>query len=69
LLQRFNISDCCVPSPNNPLGVKGAGEAGTTGALPAAMNAVLDALGSVGVRHLDMPASAQRGWQALNGIA
>jgi carbon-monoxide dehydrogenase large subunit len=69
LLREFNISDSCVPSPNNPLGVKGAGEAGTTGALPAAMNAVLDALGSAGVTHLDMPASAHRVWQALNAAA
>jgi carbon-monoxide dehydrogenase large subunit len=69
LLLQFRIGDCCVPSPNNPLGVKGAGEAGTTGALPAAMNAVLDALGSVGVTHLDMPASAQNVWQALNSTA
>jgi aerobic carbon-monoxide dehydrogenase large subunit len=67
LLTRFVIRDSCVPSPNNPLGVKGAGEAGTTGALPAAMNAVLDALGSAGVTHMDMPASAHRVWQALNG--
>ena len=69
LLRQFSMGDCCVPSPNNPLGVKGAGEAGTTGALPAAMNAVLDALGSAGVTHLDMPASAQHVWQALNGRA
>jgi aerobic carbon-monoxide dehydrogenase large subunit len=67
LLTRFSISDLSVPSPNNPLGVKGAGEAGTTGALPATMNAVLDALRPAGVTHLDMPASAQRVWQALNG--
>lgn len=66
LLQQFSIGDSCVPSPNNPLGVKGAGEAGTTGALPAAMNAVLDALRSAGVTHLDMPASAARVWQALH---
>ena len=69
LLQQFRMGVCCVPSPNNPLGVKGAGEAGTTGALPAAMNAVLDALGPAGVSHLDMPASAQRVWQALNDTA
>jgi carbon-monoxide dehydrogenase large subunit len=69
LLRQFSIGDCCVPSPNNPLRVKGAGEAGTTGALPAAMNAVLDALGSAGVTHLDMPASAQQVWRALNGRA
>ena len=65
LLRDVVIRDASVPSPNNPLGVKGAGEAGTTGALPAAMNAVLDALRSAGVEHLDMPASAQRVWQAL----
>jgi carbon-monoxide dehydrogenase large subunit len=69
LLQQFNFGDASVPSPNNPLGVKGAGEAGTTGALPAAMNAVLDALSLAGITHLDMPASAQRVWQALNATA
>ena len=53
------------PSPNNPLGVKGAGEAGTTGSLPAAMNAILDALRPAGVTELNMPASAQRVWAAL----
>ena len=66
LLKRVDISDYCVPSPNNPLGVKGAGEAGTTGALPTAMNAIIDALRPRGVSHLDMPASAQRVWQALH---
>ncbi len=65
LVKRVSIHDSSVPSPNNPLGVKGAGEAGTTGALPTAMNAVLDALRPQGVTHLDMPASAQRVWQAL----
>jgi carbon-monoxide dehydrogenase large subunit len=50
-------------SPNNPLGVKGAGEAGTTGALPAAMNAIIDALGA----PLDMPATPQKIWQVLQG--
>ena len=57
-----------VPSPNNALGVKGAGEAGTTGSLPAAMNAVLDALWPAGVRRLDMPASAHRVWAALHDV-
>ena len=65
LLTRVAVHEHPVPSPNNPLGVKGAGEAGTTGALPTAMNAVLDALRPRGVRGLDMPASAQRVWQAL----
>jgi carbon-monoxide dehydrogenase large subunit len=54
-----------VPTKLNPLGVKGAGEAGTVGALPAVMNAVMDALASAGVRQLDMPASSDRVWRAL----
>ena len=69
LLKRFSLHDLPVPSPNNPLGVKGAGEAGTTGSLPAAMNAILDALRPAGVMQLDMPASAQRVWQALQAAA
>ena len=54
-----------VPTPNNPLGVKGAGEAGTVGALPVIMNAVVDALRPLGVTHLDMPASPARVWAAI----
>ena len=56
-----------VPATSNPLGVKGCGEAGVTGALPAVMNAVLDALASRGVRALDMPATPERVWRALQG--
>jgi len=54
-----------VPTKLNPLGAKGAGEAGTVGALPAVMNAVLDALAAVGVRELDMPATSERIWRAV----
>ena len=54
-----------VPATTNPLGVKGCGEAGVTGALPAVMNAVQDALSARGVRHLDMPATPERIWRAL----
>ena len=54
-----------VPTKRNPLGVKGAGEAGTVGALPATMNAVMNALAEVGVTELDMPASPDRVWQAI----
>lgn len=68
LLTCFSIGDSCVPSPTNPLGVKGAGEAGTTGALPAAMNAVLDALLPAGVTALDMPVTAERVWRALGQV-
>src|SRR5512132_108440 len=54
-----------VPTELNPLGAKGAGEAGTVGALPAVLNAVMDALAPLGVRHLDMPATPERVWQAI----
>jgi carbon-monoxide dehydrogenase large subunit len=54
-----------VPTTLNPLGVKGAGEAGTVGALPAVMLAVMDALKPLGVRELDMPATSARIWQAI----
>jgi carbon-monoxide dehydrogenase large subunit len=50
----------------NPLGAKGAGESGVAGSLPAGVNAVLDALASRGVAHLDMPMTPQRVWQALH---
>jgi len=54
-----------VPTALNPLGVKGAGEAGTVGALAACMNAILDALAPRGVRALDMPATPEAVWRAL----
>ena len=54
-----------VPATSNPLGVKGAGECGTVGALPAVMNAVNDALAQVGVRNLQMPATSDRVWRAI----
>jgi carbon-monoxide dehydrogenase large subunit len=54
-----------VPTSRNPLGVKGAGEAGTVGALPATMNAVMNALTEAGVTELDMPATPNRVWRAI----
>ena len=54
-----------VPTLTNPLGVKGAGEAGCVGALPAVANAVVDALSVLGIRHIDMPVTPQRVWQAI----
>ena len=54
-----------VPTKRNPLGAKGAGEAGTVGALPALVNAVLDALAPLGVKSLDMPATSERIWRAM----
>ena len=53
------------PTPNNPLGAKGAGEAGTVGALAAVINAVVDALSPFGVRHIDMPCTPDRVWAAM----
>lgn len=55
-----------VPSPRNPLGVKGAGEAGTVGATPAYINALIDALSARGIEHIDMPATPLRVWEVLN---
>jgi carbon-monoxide dehydrogenase large subunit len=55
------------PARSNPLGVKGCGEAGCSGALPSVMNAVVDALADRGVRHLDMPATPLRIWRILAG--
>jgi aerobic carbon-monoxide dehydrogenase large subunit len=52
---------------HNPLGVKGCGEAGTIGAPPAIINAVLDALSPLGVTHIDMPATPERVWRAIAG--
>jgi carbon-monoxide dehydrogenase large subunit len=54
-----------VPTAANPLGAKGAGEAGTVGALPVVINAVVDALRPLGITHLDMPASPERVWRAI----
>ncbi len=56
-----------VPATSNPLGVKGCGEAGCSGALGAVMNAVVDALSSRGIHHIDMPATPARVWAALQG--
>ena len=56
------------PATTNPLGVKGCGEAGCAGALPSVMNALVDAL-AVGVTHINMPATPQRVWQALQAAA
>jgi Aerobic-type carbon monoxide dehydrogenase, large subunit CoxL/CutL homologs len=56
-----------VPCTTNPLGIKGAGEAGTIAASPAVVNAVLDALAPFGITHIDMPATPERIWRALRG--
>jgi carbon-monoxide dehydrogenase large subunit len=65
----FELADMATPTSYNPLGAKGIGEAGTIGATPAVQNAIVDALSHLGVRHIDMPASPQRVWQALRAAA
>jgi len=61
----FELADMQTLTSYNPLGVKGIGEAGSIGATPAVQNAVVDALAHLGVRHIDMPASPQRVWEAI----
>ncbi|MFN3077125.1 MAG: 3'(2'),5'-bisphosphate nucleotidase CysQ [Alphaproteobacteria bacterium] len=61
----FDFSYNEIPCRTHPLGVKGAGEAGTIGATPAVINAVIDALAPLGITHLDMPATPLRVWQAI----
>ena len=65
-LPALRVGHHSVPCTTNPLGVKGAGESGVAGALPSAVNAVLDALAGRGVRELDMPMSPSRVWAALH---
>jgi aerobic carbon-monoxide dehydrogenase large subunit len=62
---RFKLNE--VPCKTNPLGIKGAGEAGAIGAPPAVINAVIDALSELDVRHVDMPATSEKLWQLIHG--
>src|SRR5690606_30336205 len=62
----FELARTETPSPVNPLGVKGVGEAGTIAATPAVVNAVVDTLAPFGVRHLDMPLTPEKVWRAMN---
>jgi carbon-monoxide dehydrogenase large subunit len=66
VLREARLYDHSVPSPRNPLGAKGGGEAGTTGAVPAAANAVLDALSPLGIDRLDLPYTPARIWHAIS---
>jgi aerobic carbon-monoxide dehydrogenase large subunit len=65
----FELAEMATPTSYNPLGAKGIGEAGTIGSTPAVQNAIVDALAHLGVRHIDMPASPQRVWQALRSAS
>jgi carbon-monoxide dehydrogenase large subunit len=66
ILRGARLYEHNVPSPTNLLGAKGAGEAGTTGAIPALANAVIDALRPLGIHHLDFPYSPARIWRAID---
>ena len=64
-LPSFEVHTTETPTPLNPLGAKGIGEASTIGSTPAVQNAVIDALAHLGVRHIDMPASPERVWATI----
>jgi len=64
-LPSFEVSNTQTDSPRNPLGAKGIGESGTIGSTPAIHNAVIDAVSHLGVKHIDMPCTAQRVWRAI----
>jgi aerobic carbon-monoxide dehydrogenase large subunit len=68
-LCNMEIKSNPVPTKYNPLGAKGAGEAGTVGAMPVVMNAIMDALAPLGVSDVDMPATAQNVWRAIQAAA
>jgi carbon-monoxide dehydrogenase large subunit len=66
-LPRLQLARTETPSPVNPLGIKGIGEAGTIGSTPAVVSAVVDALAPFGVTHIDMPLTPQKIWSLCQG--
>ncbi|MDP9379777.1 MAG: molybdopterin-dependent oxidoreductase [Chloroflexota bacterium] len=66
-LPMFTTAETVTPTPHNPLGAKGIGEAATIGSTPTVVNAVLDALEPFGVRHIDMPLHPEKVWRAMQG--
>ncbi len=64
----FATELCEVPSPTHPLGIRPAGEGGTTPALGVVINAVVDALAEFGVTHIEMPATPERVWRAIHQV-
>ncbi|MET0578181.1 MAG: molybdopterin cofactor-binding domain-containing protein, partial [Ilumatobacteraceae bacterium] len=65
-LPAFEVSSTQTPTPLNPLGAQGIGEAATIGSTPAVQNAVIDALAHLGVRHIDLPCTPERVWRAID---
>jgi carbon-monoxide dehydrogenase large subunit len=68
-LPMFEVHSTQTPTPLNPLGAKGIGEASTIGSTPAVQNAVIDAVAHLGVRHIDMPCTSERVWRAIDAAA
>ena len=66
MLPWFELDRTETPSPVNPLGVKGVGEAGSIGATPAIVSAVVDAMAPFGIRHIDMPIKPEVLWRIIN---
>jgi carbon-monoxide dehydrogenase large subunit len=65
MVPAFQMDHTVTTTPNNPMGAKGVGEAGTIGAAAAVVNAVIDALSPLGVRHIDMPLKAEKIWRVM----
>jgi carbon-monoxide dehydrogenase large subunit len=64
---RFEMSATVTPTPCNPLGAKGVGEAGTLGSTPCIVSAAVDALSGFGVKHIDMMLRPEKLWRIING--
>ncbi|MGB7878694.1 MAG: hypothetical protein WBL31_08010, partial [Ilumatobacteraceae bacterium] len=64
-LPSFEVIHMETPTFVNPLGAKGIGESGTIGSTPAVQSAVIDALSHLGIRHIDMPATSEKVWRAI----
>jgi carbon-monoxide dehydrogenase large subunit len=64
-LPNYTLDRTVTPSPSNPLGVKGVGEAGTIGSPQAVINSVVDALSPMGIKHIDMPALPMKVWNTI----
>ncbi len=65
----FHFESQGIPATTNPLGAKGCGEAGCAGSMPSVMNAIVDALKPFGIIHVDMPATPEKVWRIINGVA
>jgi carbon-monoxide dehydrogenase large subunit len=69
MVPSYELDRTVTPTPVNPMGAKGAGEAGTIAATPAVVNAVVDAVSHLGIKHIDMPLTPERVWRALQGAS